>query len=146
MQAFGLQLEDARAFAAARVLDRAAGSFENQVRIVACDVLTGACVCGRALPCTNHRRFLGRHRDGVLVVLDDANVRKFPQRSHIHDFVEGALVHRAVAVVAHRDARLPLHLARHGDAGARTHALGNDAAAEKVHAGVVQVHMAAAAA
>ena len=41
---------------------------------------------------------------------------------------------------------LPLHLLRERDAGARAHALGDDAAAEEVHALVVDVHVAAAAA
>jgi hypothetical protein len=58
--------------------------------------------------------------------------------------MERALVRGAFTVVAHRNAGLALHLAGERHARARPHALGNDAAAEEVHALVVEVHVATA--
>ena len=52
----------------------------------------------------------------------------------------------AIADEGHGDAGLALHFAGERHAGARPHALGDDAAGEEVHLRVVQMHVAAASA
>src|SRR6185312_13702384 len=88
VQALGLELENRGALASTRVLYRARGSLENQIRVVALDILTGAVVTGSALPGRDDCGLLRRHRHGVLVVLDHAHERQLPQGGHVHHFVK----------------------------------------------------------
>src|SRR5207253_365954 len=121
-------------------------SLEDEIGIVTPYVLAGTVISRRALPRRNDRRLPGSHRHRVLVVLNHTDKRQLPQRCHVHYFVKGALIHRAVPVVRHSYAWLLLHLARQRDTGTGTHTFGDDAAAEEVDTIVIQVHVAAAAA
>lgn len=132
-EAVGERLEQRRALARARALERAARSVAHRDRVVAVELLAGDPRRDAFL-----RQRLGgalqpaRHRDRVLIVDDQRDKGQLPHAGRIERFVEIALRGRAIAEHGKRDARLISQLHRVGDADGMRQLLGDRHAERKI--------------
>src|SRR5438270_7590755 len=62
----------------------------------------------------------------IVVVFAHVDDREFPQRGHIHHFVQHALAKRAITKEAHRHLVAASHLARHSSSGGQARASPDD--------------------
>src|SRR6266850_453908 len=110
------RLDERRALAGARALDRLGRRLRDRDDVGAVDGHAGDAVALRAVRQLLELRLAGeRHVPGVLVVLDDVHHRQIPERRDAEALVERAGGRRAVAEDAGRDLALLFHLAGERD-------------------------------
>ena len=114
VHAVGLDVEEHRPLAGARVLERLARRFVDRLHVLAVDLERAHVERERALRhVVPHRRVLpARRRLRPVVVLADEDRLRLPELREVERLVEGADVRRAVAEERDRDARLVAQLER----------------------------------
>src|SRR5947208_1503612 len=68
----------------------------------------------------------------IMVVFAHVDDREFPQRRHIHHFVQHSLAKRAITKEAHRHLVAASHLARHSSSGGQARASPDDSIGAKI--------------
>ena len=88
---------------------------ENLERVISVDQIAGEPVARGTVGYSAGNLLVGRHRDGVLVVLDDAYQRQLVNPRPVHGLVPVTLGGRALSPVDDGDGSVPLILSPVGD-------------------------------
>src|SRR5262249_30657023 len=144
--AVGLALDKRRPLAAARAVDEPPHRGVDRLHILTVHALGVDAQRTRAREDVAGDGLAARRVLAVEIVLAYVDDRQFPERGHVHRFVEESLAERPVAEEAHGDLTAPAHLRGERGAGRDAGRAPDDGVgAEVTRLGIGDVHRAALA-